>query len=70
MIQGKCVWFNARKGFGFLRDDETGKDHFCHWSVIRGMTGYKELKADQKVSYDLETGPQGKPQATNVFVIE
>ena len=43
--------------------------YFCHFSSIQS-TGYKKLEAEQKVEFDVEVGPKGKPQATNVVVVE
>ena len=67
-MQGKVVWFSKEKGFGFLRAEGTDADTFCHYSAIQ-MSGYKELKKDQRVEFDVEKGPKDRLQATNVKVI-
>ena len=54
MAQGTVKWFNSEKGFG-------------HFSAIKG-DGYKELKENQRVSFDIKDGDKGK-QADNVNVI-
>ena len=46
---GKVIWFSSEKGFGFIAPDAGGQDLFCHFSVIRGMKGYKTLEAEQRV---------------------
>jgi CspA family cold shock protein len=62
-IEGKVVWFNNAKGFGFL-SRETGPDVFCHYSSIQ-TDGYKTLKEGDPVRYDIVQGDKG-PQADNV----
>lgn len=65
---GRVVWFNGSKGFGFISPSAGGPDIFCHWKYLRGMKGYKTLYEDDEVSYCIEPGPEGRPQATEVFV--
>jgi CspA family cold shock protein len=57
-------WFNDAKGFGFITPDEGGKDLFVHFSAIQG-SGFKTLKENDKVQYDVGQGDKG-PNATNV----
>ena len=64
--QGTVKWFNNSKGYGFITPSEGGKDLFVHMSSIM-MEGYKTLKEEQKVSYQMETSDRG-PVATNVIV--
>ncbi|MDO9511443.1 MAG: cold shock domain-containing protein [Bacteroidales bacterium] len=60
MNQGTVKFFNELKGFGFIKDDKTGKDFFV------GANGLKvAIKENDKVSFDIEEGPKG-PIATNV----
>ncbi len=65
MANGTVKWFNSTKGFGFIAPDTGGKDVFVHISAVErsGLTG---LKDDQKVTYDLEKGRDGRESATNL----
>ena len=64
MPTGKVKWFNPTKGYGFITPDEGDKDLFVHHSSIQG-DGYKSLKEEQSVTFDVEDGDKG-PQAVNV----
>ena len=64
MATGKVKWFNDAKGFGFIEQEEGGKDIFVHFSAIQDE-GFKTLREGQEVSFDVIEGPKG-PQATNV----
>lgn len=64
MVTGTVKWFNESKGFGFITPDNGGDDLFAHFSAIQ-TRGFKTLKENQKVSFDVTTGPKGK-QATNI----
>ena len=64
MATGTVKWFNNSKGFGFIPPDGGGEDLFAHFSSIN-MDGYKTLKEEQRVSFDIVDGPKGK-QAANI----
>ena len=64
MATGTVKWFNNSKGFGFITPDGGGEDLFAHFSSIE-MDGYKTLKEEQRVSFEVTDGPKGK-QASNI----
>jgi CspA family cold shock protein len=66
MANGTVKWFNEKKGFGFIEQDE-GPDVFVHHTGIN-TTGFKSLKEGDKVAFDVEPGPKG-PRAVNVTVV-
>jgi len=65
MINGTVKWFNDRKGFGFI-EQENGPDVFVHHSAINA-NGFRSLTEGDRVSFDIEQGPKG-PSAVNVTV--
>ncbi|HSG75808.1 MAG TPA: cold-shock protein [Burkholderiales bacterium] len=64
MSAGTVKWFNDAKGFGFITPEDGSKDLFVHFSAIQGG-GFKTLKENDKVQFDVVQGPKGT-QATNV----
>ncbi len=65
MAKGIVKWFNDSKGFGFISQDDGGEDVFAHYSAIQS-SGFKSLHENQRVTYDVVTGPKGK-QAANII---
>lgn len=68
MQTGTVAWFKSADGYGFIVPDEGGDDVFIHHTGIE-MEGYRRLEKGQRVEFDVEMGPKGKPQATSVRVI-
>ena len=66
MAQGIVKWFNDRKGYGFI-EQEDGPDVLVHHSGISGE-GFKSLREGDRVTFDIEQGQKG-PAAVNVTVV-
>ena len=64
MPSGKVKWFNSKKGYGFIKDDETQKDIFLHVSALE-ESKLRVLKEDQKIFYDIKE-EKNKLQAINI----
>ncbi|MGB5746644.1 MAG: cold-shock protein [Desulfobacterales bacterium] len=65
MANGIVKWFNERKGYGFIEQDE-GPDVFVHHSGINAP-GFKSLNEGDRVTFEIEEGQKG-PRAVNVTV--
>jgi CspA family cold shock protein len=65
MTEGTVKFFNTTKGYGFIEPVNGGKDAFVHISAVE-RSGLSTLNEGQKVSYDLETGRDGKLSAVNL----
>ena len=63
MAQGIVKWFNDRKGYGFISQDD-GNDVFVHFSSIEA-SGYKTLSEGDKVDFEIEESDRG-PEAKHV----
>ena len=67
MASGTVKWFNAQKGYGFIQPDDGSKDVFVHISAVE-RAGLGSLIENQKVTFELERGQQGKTSAVNLQV--
>lgn len=55
-MQGKVKFFNETKGFGFIIENETGKEYFVH---ISGINENTTLNEDDEVIFELVEGRKG-----------
>jgi cold shock protein len=68
MPTGIVKWFNASKGFGFIQPDDKSKDVFVHISAVE-RAGLGSLSENQKISYELEQGQNGKTSAVDLKAV-
>lgn len=65
MSTGVVKWFNAQKGFGFIKPTDGSKDVFVHISAVE-RAGLQQLNEGQELTYELEQGQQGRVSAVNL----
>jgi CspA family cold shock protein len=65
MATGTVKWFNATKGFGFIAPEGGRKDVFVHISAVE-RAGLTTLADNQKVTFDIESGRDGRESAANL----
>ena len=65
MINGTVKFFNADKGYGFISPDDNSGDAFVHISAVEAA-GMRTLDRDQKVTYELQNGRDGRASAVNL----
>ena len=68
MAQGTVKWFNGQKGYGFIQPDNGGNDVFVHISAVE-RAGLSNLNEGQKLSFETETGRNGKASAVNLRIL-
>ena len=66
-VEGVVKWFDESKGFGFISQNDGGKDVFVHFRAIQS-DGFKTLAEGQAVAFEVEDGQKGL-QAANVTVL-
>ncbi|HTN15235.1 MAG TPA: cold-shock protein [Sphingomonadaceae bacterium] len=62
---GTVKFFNTDKGYGFIAPEDGGADSFVHISAVQAA-GMHTLEKDQRLSYEVETGRNGKASAVNL----
>ena len=68
MPTGTVKWFNTTKGYGFIAPEGGSQDVFVHISALE-RSGLSELKDNQKVSYELQSGRDGRESAINLELL-
>jgi CspA family cold shock protein len=62
---GNVKFFNTDKGYGFISNEDGSGDSFVHITAVE-RAGMATLNKDQRVSYERETGKNGKTSAVNL----
>lgn len=65
MANGTVKWFNSQKGFGFIAPEQGSRDVFVHISALE-RAGIRQLDDGQAVTFDIESGRDGRESATNL----
>ena len=65
MANGTVKWFNSQKGFGFIAPEQGSKDIFLHISALE-RAGLQTLDDGQAVTFDVESGRDGRESAINI----
>ena len=66
-MQGRVKWFDNRRGYGFITGEDAG-DVYVHYTALK-TEGFRSLKHNWRVSYDVVTTDEGRVEARNVVVI-
>lgn len=69
MADGTVKWFNPTKGFGFIQPDDGSKDAFVHISAAE-RSGLSTLLEGQRVSFEMQSGRDGKMSAEKITLID
>ena len=65
---GTVKFFNAERGYGFIKPDDGGRDVFVHVTAVE-RAGLKSLAEGQRISFDVEPDKKGKgPKAVNLVI--
>ena len=54
MSTGTVKFFNETKGFGFIKEDESGKEYFVH---VTGLSD--KIRENDTVTFDIQEGKKG-----------
>ena len=67
-MAGTVKFFNAERGYGFIKPDDGGRDVFVHVTAVE-RAGLKSLNEGQRISFDVEPDKKGKgPKAVNLVI--
>ena len=69
MTTGTVKFFNENKGYGFIQPDDGGQDAFVHISAVE-RAGFRSLKENQRVSYEVQADNRGKSSAVNLKEVD
>ena len=69
MVTGIVKWFDAKKGFGFIAPEEGEADCFVHITAVQ-ESGHKVLLENQRVSYEMVEGRNGRMVATDIKILD
>lgn len=68
-MQGRVKWFDDKRGYGFITSDE-GVDVYVHYTaILTDGDGYRTLKHNWRVDYEVVTTNDGREEARNVVVL-
>ena len=68
MANGTVKWFNSQKGFGFIQPESGSRDVFVHISAVE-RAGIDHLPDGQKVTFDIQSGRDGRESAENLQLV-
>jgi CspA family cold shock protein len=67
-MAGTVKFFNAERGYGFIKPDDGARDVFVHITAVE-QAGLKQLNEGQRISFDVEPDKKGKgPKAVNLVI--
>jgi CspA family cold shock protein len=67
-MTGTVKFFNAERGYGFIKPDDGGPDVFVHITAVE-RAGIKSLNEGQRISFDVEPDKKGKgPKAVDLVI--
>lgn len=66
-MQGRVKWFDNKRGYGFILGDD-GTEIYVHYTALQS-DGFKALKHNWRVSYEVATTAEGRVEARNVVVV-
>lgn len=65
-MKGRVKWFDDKRGYGFITS-ERGVDIYVHYTAVV-KEGYRTLKHNWRVEFEVATGDDGRVEARKVVV--